>query len=111
MPAKPHKKRVPRLKYTDRRNIGRHVSYRDPETGTPRRHRFGMVSLAEAESAYHEWVAAHLRGDTRPVVRKPTRRKLDEHLATPKAKPAGVPTEVLPGSLPLCANMSETTAS
>ena len=58
-----------------------------------------MVSLAEAESAYHEWVAAHLRGDTPPVLRKRSRRKLDEHLATPKAKSAGVPAELLPGSL------------
>jgi len=99
MAAKPRKKRVPKLKYTDRRNIGWHVSYRDPKTGTPRRHRFGMVSLAEAESAYHEWVAAHLKGDTPPVIRKRRVRKLDEHLATPKSQPVGVAAEVVPGSL------------
>jgi integrase len=99
MPGNSRKKRVPKLKYTDCRGIGWHVSYRDPETGTPRRHRFGMVSLAEAESAYHEWVAAHLRGDTPPAVKHHSRRKLDEHLATPKAKPGGVPAEILPGSL------------
>lgn len=99
MATQSRKKRVPRLKYSDCRGIGWHVSYRDPDAGTPRRHRFGMVTLAEAESAYHEWVAAHLRGDTPPAPKRHSRRKLDEHLAKPKANPAGVPAEVLPGSL------------
>lgn len=59
--AKPaRKKRVPQLKYTELRGIGWHVSYRDPSTGLPKKHRFGDVSQAEAERAYHTWVAAYL---------------------------------------------------
>lgn len=56
------KKRVPQLKYTETRNIGWHVSYRDPQSGTPRKHCFGLVSKQQAEREYHEWVAAFLNG-------------------------------------------------
>jgi len=59
------KKRVPQLKYTELRGIGWHVSYRDRETGLPKKHRFGNVSQAEAERAYHTWVAAYLGYDER----------------------------------------------
>jgi len=81
MAAKRRKNRVPQLKYTGTRNIGWHVSFRDPKTGTPRRHRFGMVSREEAEAKYHEWVAAHLRGETPASRPKPSRRKLDQQIA------------------------------
>jgi len=57
------KKRIPQLKYTDTRGIGWHCSYRDPETDTPRKKRFGMIPEDEARALYHEWVAKHLRGE------------------------------------------------
>ncbi|TVR99658.1 MAG: hypothetical protein EA423_12325, partial [Phycisphaerales bacterium] len=65
------------------RGLGWHVSYRDPETGVPRKVRFGEKSKAEAERAYHAWVAAYLGGDGRapPVAAKDT--------AKPKPSRAG----------------------
>lgn len=63
MPTTHRKRRIPQLKYTESRGIGWHVSYRDRDTGTPRKRRFGMVSKAEAERAYHAWVAAYLGDD------------------------------------------------
>lgn len=41
------------------------MSYRDPQTGIPRRHRFGIIERereAEARVLYHAWVAEHLGG-------------------------------------------------
>ena len=102
MARKRRKKRVPQLKYTELRNIGWHVSYRDPKTGTPRRHRFGTISREDAEAAYHEWVAAHLRGEKIDVKPRRGKRKLDEQIASPKPKPDGVPAEILFGSLTGC---------
>lgn len=61
-PKTKRKRRVPQLKYTKIRNIGWHVSYRDPKSNTPCKHRFGMVSKAEAEREYHQWVAHFLDG-------------------------------------------------
>ena len=58
----PRKRRIPALKFTKARDIGWHVSFRDPVTGNPRKHRFGMVSREQADQLYHDWVAAHLRG-------------------------------------------------
>ncbi len=99
MDIKHRKNRVSQLKYTGTRNIGWHVSFRDPKTGTPRRHQFGMVSREEAEAAYHEWVAAHLRGETTIRKPKPSRRKLDQQIATPKSKSRDVDAEFVEGSL------------
>ena len=99
MPAKRRKNRVPQLKYTEARNIGWHVSFRDPKTGTPRRHRFGMISREAAEADYHEWLAAHLRGETPSSKPKSSRRKLDQQIATPKPKPADVTAEGVKGNL------------
>ncbi len=98
MPSNQRKPRVPTLKYTKSRNIGWHVSFRDPVTGTPRKHRFGMVSLQEAEKAYHEWVAAHLCGQT-PSVKLKRRKKLDLHSIAAKPSAEGVTAEILEGSL------------
>ena len=89
----------PQLKYKALRNIGWHVSFRDPQTNMPRRHRFGMVSREEAEAAYHEWVAAHLRGETYSLKKARGRRKLDEQLAAPRPNKDGVPAEIVTGSL------------
>lgn len=99
MPAKHRKKRIPQLKYTEVQNIGWHVSYRDLKTGTPRRQRFGMVSREVAEAEYHEWVAAHLRGETPARKPKPSRKKLDQQITTPKQKSDGVATDIMVGSL------------
>ena len=44
MRGKTRKKRVPQLKCADMRSIGWHVSYRDPETGTPQKHRFDATN-------------------------------------------------------------------
>ncbi len=97
MATKRRKKRVPKLTYTRLRNIGWHVSFRDADTGMPRRHRFGMVSREEAEAAFHEWVATHLRNETVVVKHRVGRRKLDEQLKVPE--PKGVPAEIVAGSL------------
>jgi hypothetical protein len=96
--GKPRKRRIPALKFTKTRGIGWHVSYRDSETGTPRKHRFGMLNREAAEQAYHEWVSAHLRGKT--PARKPKRRKrLDLPVTGPIPQNNEIPTEILPGSL------------
>lgn len=63
MPGTNRKRRIPQLRYTENRGIGWHVSYRDPETGTPKRHRFGMVTKGEANKAYEAWLAAWLQND------------------------------------------------
>ena len=99
MDPRRRKKWVPQLKYKALRNIGWHVSFRDPQTNMPRRHRFGMVSREEAEAAYHEWVAAHLRGETYSLKKARGRRKLDEQLAAPRPNKDGVPAEIVTGSL------------
>ncbi len=62
MSVSSRKKRVPQLKYTTSRSLGYHCSYRDPVTGSPRKKKFGMIPRAEAEVAYHLWLAEHLGG-------------------------------------------------
>ena len=97
MQSKPRKKRVPRLKHTTNQNIGWHVSYRDPKTGVPRRHRFGMVSQEQAEREYHEWVASHLRGETPGV--KPPHPTNKLKLSPFEGSAGGVAVDIVPGSL------------
>ena len=63
MPETNRKRRIPKLRYTENRGIGWHVSYRDPDTGTPKKHRFGMVTKSEANTAYEAWLAAWLQND------------------------------------------------
>ena len=49
------------------RGIGWHVSYRDPATGLPKRHRFGIRQRSgesRAQALYHAWVAKHLGAET-----------------------------------------------
>ena len=99
MPAVRRKKRIPSLKYTDSRNIGWRVAYRDPKTGTPRRHRFGQLSREEAEAAYYDWLAAHVRDETPKPNPRRTTHKLPDLLAAPKARPQVVSSEFVPGSL------------
>ena len=57
-----------------------------------------MVSLKEAEKAYHEWVAAHLCGQT-PNIKPKRRKKLDLQSLGDKSKEQGIPADILPGSL------------
>lgn len=95
MRGKPRKKRVPQLKYTEIRGIGWHVSYRDPENGVPRKHRFDATSQAEAEREYHEWVAAFLHG---MVPEKTQRRKPRLEVADSAGQPA-VKAQIVEGSL------------
>lgn len=62
MSTRLRQKRIPKLAYTETRGIGWHVSYRDPTTGQPRKHRFGTVPEAQARLEYHRWLVAHLEG-------------------------------------------------
>ena len=77
------KRRIPKLSYTKLRGIGWHVSIRDPETGVPRKIRFGNVEKREAEKLYHQWLAEHLgvvpNGNSNEPSPKPRRR----HVANP----------------------------
>lgn len=65
--AKGSRVRVPKLKFTTNRGIGWHVSYRDPSSRTPRKHRFNIGDRgreSEARVLFHAWVARHLGTDT-----------------------------------------------
>jgi len=97
---KHRKARIPKLRFTESRGIGWHVSYRDPETGTPRKHRFGISERAreeEAVAAYHRWLGEHLNGETpEPLyARKPKSPKSDK----PTPSPAETLTASEPGSM------------
>ncbi len=94
----PRKRRIPALKFTKNRDIGWHVSFRDPVTGNPRKQRFGMVSREQADQLYHDWVAAHLRGQT-PTTKPKRRKKLDLQMVDAKARDNSVSADIRPGSL------------
>src|SRR5665213_469716 len=83
MQLKRRKKRVPKLSFMKSRNIGWYVSYRDAATHSPRKHRFGMIPREEADVAYHEWVADHLKGKAHSTLKKKRvgRRKVDFRVA------------------------------
>ncbi|MEO1129535.1 MAG: hypothetical protein AAFX05_07490 [Planctomycetota bacterium] len=76
------KPRIPQLKHTEVRGIGWHVSFRDPETGTPRKHRFAASTRTEAERLYHRWLGQHLSGEATP--RRGRAKRIE-------AKPVGGP--------------------
>ncbi len=86
--AKHQKKRIPKLSYTASRGIGFYVSYRDPATGSPRKHRFGNIPKEQAIAEYNVWVVSHLTG--KPLRKRPTKVAV----ATP-----GTETEILQGSI------------
>ncbi len=77
--AKHVNKRLPKLRFTNLREIGWHVNYRDPKTGTPRKHRFGIDDRErepEARLLYHAWILDHLGGKPAPAagpVKRPKR--------------------------------------
>ncbi|MBU0637311.1 MAG: hypothetical protein KKB50_00450 [Planctomycetes bacterium] len=61
------RKRVPKLSFMETQGIGWHVSYRDPVSGSPRRHRFGIAERTgedRARALYHAWVAKYLGIET-----------------------------------------------
>lgn len=94
MPSKTQRKqRVPKLSYTENRGIGWHVSYRDPKSGTPRKHRFGMMTQAQAEKEYLQWVAHFLDGILPEKTPRRTRKEMEERQAGSKK------ASVVPGSL------------
>jgi integrase len=69
MVNRPRRKRtrVPKLVFDPTRNVGWHVSYRDPRTGHSHRHRFGVTEREREKDAlglYHAWVAERLGGNT-----------------------------------------------
>jgi integrase len=88
--AKHQKKRIPKLSYSENRNIGFYVAYRDPTTGQPKKHRFGMVDKADAEAAYYTWVSEHLTG-------KP--HKPHKPIPVPSANANPVELAIVEGSL------------
>ncbi len=98
-PGSPRKKRVPKLNDSTNRNIGRHEALRNPKASTPRRRRFGMISREDAEAAYYDWLAAHMRGETPKSKPNRTRNKLQESGAAPKARPQVDSPDVVSGSL------------
>ena len=52
------------------------MNYRDKDTGTSKRYRFGINDKhreGEAIALYHEWLAKHLRGETQPAEARNTR--------------------------------------
>ena len=70
---------------------------------TPRPERHGSIasecSTARPRSRhYHDWVSAHLRGQT-PSLKPKRRKKLDLQAVDAKPRENGVPAEILPGSL------------
>jgi len=108
VPTTQRKRRVPQLKFTELRGIGWHVSYRDRETNRPRKHRFQVETKAEAEKAYHAWVAAFLGDDAEAMAAassgKPPTPMVEpvEALAGGKrarSKPKAAKVEAQPGSL------------
>lgn len=91
MNVKRRKRRVPKLCHTKLRGIGYYVGFRDPETGMPRKVRFGNIPLGDAQQKYHEWLGAFLR-DGQAVPQLP--KRVPEPAALSAAR-----TKVLPGSL------------
>lgn len=56
------KRRIPKLAFTKSQDIGWHVNYRDPQSGVPRRRRFGLVDRDKASDLYNAWLSEHLKG-------------------------------------------------
>jgi integrase len=90
--AQHSKRRIPKLAFTKSQDIGWHVNYRDPLSGTPRRYRFGMVKKEKASELYNVWLAEHLKGAPhRGVAEKKKAAKVEDSV--------GTISKVQPGSL------------
>lgn len=91
---------MPQLKHTEVRNVGWHVSYRDPATGVPRKARFGNIPKAEAEKAYFAWVVAYLDGDQKAAAQAVhSARVLPRFRTPPKPALESSKTSAQPGSI------------
>lgn len=100
MPSQGRKRRIPALKYTRLRGIGWHVSYRDRETGMPRKERFGMVSRAEAERAYYTWMVAFLGNDAEALAAlRGAAQPTEEDIGAPLTPAVAARVEAEPGAL------------
>lgn len=93
------RKRVPKLSFTETQGIGWHVSFRDPATGSPIRHRFGIQEKGrepEARVAYHRWLAEYLENG--PPTTQPKRNQKD---ASPRERMSKLNPnrQVIPGSI------------
>ncbi|TWT44386.1 site-specific tyrosine recombinase XerC [Phycisphaerae bacterium RAS1] len=86
------RRRIPKLQFTKLRDIGWHVAFRDSNTGTPRRIRFGNIEKAEAEAKYHAWLGEHLHLTNGNGAAKPPEKKLPPVIAEALQS-------VVPGSL------------
>jgi len=85
--------RIPKLSYSDNRGIGWFVSYRDPQTGVSKKHRFGNnLTKTEAQEAYYAWLSSHVSG--KPVA-KPSAAKS----VTPSVQLDRVAAQIRKGSL------------
>lgn len=95
----PRKKRIPELKFSDYRNTGWHVNYRDPVTGTPRKQRFPeAATYEEALPLYHAWLSEHLDEAAQPSTRRGPGRPKRTHKRTPPVTES-VPSNARAGSL------------
>jgi integrase len=94
---KRHKRRIPKLKFTNIRNIGWHVSFRDPKTGSPKKCRFGNISREEATTLYQEWLIGFLSGKVAPPRKKKT-------VPDPTATSSTAMAKAVPGSLLMVAS-------
>jgi integrase len=86
------RQRIPKLRFTAWRKLGWHVAFRDPRTGSPRKHLFNIRERereAEARVMYHAWVLKHLghNGESayptklkRPATRTPRATMLSNSL-------------------------------
>jgi len=95
------RRRIPKLCFTTTEGIGYYTTYRDPRTGTPHKHRFGIKEksrLAEAELAYHKWLAQYLEDGPPPKRGRPVKPKSETReplsLAVPKESVSGSVLEV-----------------
>ncbi len=71
-------RRVPKLRFTKTRGIGWHVNYRDPQTGVPRKRRFGMLDRDAASEQYREWLTEHLKGSPHRSSRSASTARAEE---------------------------------
>lgn len=84
------KRRIPKLCFTTAENIGYYVTYRDPASGTPRKHRFGIRQRDkqnEAQLAYHKWLAVYLETGPPPSSGRPVKSsRANETSVEPRIK-------------------------
>jgi len=90
------RKRLPKLAFTELRGIGWHVSFRDSQTGLPRKVRFGQIPADKAKAMYHQWIADRLSG--KPPVSQPQTPGIQK-LNAPTNSAAMVTRTSVPGSL------------